>query len=343
MRRLFSNKLFVVALISLLLIAFIVFSAIPGSPLSNLTKPLSVIIDPIQSVFKSAGQKISDFYSAIAEGMEIRKENEELRAEIAELQYEVQQGQEAKLRWEELKSAFDIQDSFENYHIYGASVLTRESDEWFSVFRISGGSFEKNADDSMSSFAVVDAHMNLVGRVIVSDVNSSKVLPLLHEGFSVSAKVNVVNGAIVMINGDISLKKDGLCLVTRIPSNIVLNEGDELVTSGEGGLFPAGIPIGVIESFDNSDPNNVYATMRPYVSLMEIKDVFIMVPNTEEMNEPGEGTESSTVPTSITTEPTTAPSSSEVTSDSGSESGTSLDGKETSETHEPADTGENVT
>ena len=221
MRRLFQNKIFVLALVSLLLIAFIVFSSIPGSPLANLTKPLSVVVDPIQSVFKSAGSRISDFYFAIAEGMKIRKENEELRAEIAELQYEVQQGQEAKLRWEELKSAFDIQDSFENYHIYGASVLTRESDEWFSVIRISGGAFEKSAKNSMTSFAVVDARMNLVGRVIVSDVNSSKVLPLLHEGFSVSAKVNVVNGAIVMITGDISFKNDGLCLVSRIPSNII--------------------------------------------------------------------------------------------------------------------------
>ena len=71
---------------------------------------------------------------------------------------------------------------------------------------------------------------------------------------------------------------------------------------------------------------------------MEIKDVFIMVPNTEE-TEPGE---SSAVPTSVTTEPTTVPSSSEGTSDSGSESGTSAAGEGTSGTQEPAETGENV-
>ena len=305
LRKLFSNKLFVIALVSLILIAFIVFSAIPGSPLSNVTKPLSVIVDPIQSVFKKAGSKISDFYAAIAEGMEIRKENEELREEIAELEYQIQQGEEAKLRWEELKSAFAIQDTFENYHIYGASVLTRESDDWFSVIRIDVGERD-DFDSSTTSYAVVDARMNLVGRVMVTDEDSSKVLPLLHEGFSASAKVNVVNGALVLVTGDFTLKNDGLCLVSRIPSNIVLHKGDELVTSGEGGLFPAGIPIGVIESFDDSDPDNLTATLRPYASVADIKDVFILVPNPNKGASQDESEESSS-------ETTTSPETSQTT------------------------------
>ncbi|MBO4928664.1 MAG: rod shape-determining protein MreC [Clostridiales bacterium] len=284
MRRIFENKLIVMVLATLLIIAFIVLSAIPGSPLSAVTKPLSVVIDPIQAVFQSIGTKISDFYSAIAEGMEIRKENEELRAEIAELEYKVQQGEEARIRWEELKSAFSIKDSFENYHIHGASVLTRESDEWFSVIRVNVGT-ENGIDSSEGSYAVVDARMNLVGRVMSTDIDSCKILPLLHEGFSASAKVNEVNGAIVLVTGDITLKNDGLCVVTRIPSNIVLQPGSELVTSGEGGLFPAGIPIGTIESFDDSDPDNLKATLRPYVSISDIKDVFIMVPNDEQTQE----------------------------------------------------------
>jgi len=283
LRSLFKNRVFILVLSTLLIIAVIAISAMPGSPLSFVTKPLSVVIDPVQSVFRSIGTKISDFYSAIAEGMEIRKENEELRAEIAELEYKVQQGEEARIRWEELKSAFSIQDSFENYHIHGASILTRESDEWFSVIRINVGTSD-GIDSTTGSYAVVDARMNLVGRVMSTDIDSSKILPILHEGFTVSAKVNEVNGAVVLVTGDITLKNDGLCVVTRIPSNIVLEVGVELVTSGEGGLFPAGIPIGTIESFDNSDPDNLKATLRPYVSIASIKDVFIMVPNTEEEN-----------------------------------------------------------
>lgn len=299
LRRLFQNKVLVMILATLLLVSFIALSSIPGSPLSNVTKPVSVIVDPIQDVFRKIGTQISDFYSAIAEGMKIRKENEELRAEIAELEYEVQQGEEARIRWEELKSAFYIQDTFENYHIHGAAVLTRESDEWFSVIRVNVGT-KNGIDSSNGSYAVVDARMNLVGRVMTTDVDSSKILPLLHEGFTVSAKVNEVNGAVVLVTGDVTLKNEGLCVVTRIPANIILKPGDELVTSGEGGLFPAGIPIGTIESFDNSDPDHPTATLRPYVSISDIKDVFIMVPNTETDNGGKKDPSEVTIPTGTT-------------------------------------------
>lgn len=314
MRRLFENKLLALVLTTILLVSFIILSAIPGSPLAGATKPLSFIVDPIQSVFQKIGTKLSDFYSAIADGMEIRKENERLKEEIAELEYKVQQGEEARIRWEELKSAFQIQDTFENYHIRGASVLTRESDEWFSVIRINVGT-HSGIDTSTGSYAVVDARMHLVGRVMSTDLDSSKILPLLHEGFTVSAKVNEVNGATVIVSGDIILKNQGLCVVSRIPSNIVLKPGTELVTSGEGGLFPAGIPIGVIESFDNSDPDNLKATMRPYVSLSDIKDVFIMVPNTEEDIENTENQQTSlTAPTSVVSPESADPKESEVES-----------------------------
>ena len=72
-----------------------------------------------------------------------------------------------------------------------------------------------------------------------------------------------------------------------------------MVTSGEGGLFPAGIPIGTIESFDDSDPDNHKATMRPYVSISDIKDVFIMVPNTEEDTDVSDSLQSSVPPASV--------------------------------------------
>ena len=72
--------------------------------------------------------------------MDIREENQELKEEIAKLEYELSQSEEATRRWEELKDAFQIKDTFEQYEIIGSSILTREADEWFSVIRIDSGS-----------------------------------------------------------------------------------------------------------------------------------------------------------------------------------------------------------
>jgi len=279
LRKLLANKIFILILVTLLIVAVIIFDLIPGSPVENITTPVSVILDPAQKLVQGAGSNISNFFSAISEGIAIRKENSDLKKQVAELQYEVQQGEEASLRWQELKDAFFIKDSFENYDIHGSSILTREADEWFSVIRIDvGKSNGISISDTTKSYAVVDAQMNLVGRIQSTDVASSKVLPILHEGFTVSAKVNTVNGAVVIVHGEVELKENGLCKVDQIPDQVVLQVGDKLVTSGDGGLYPAGIPIGEIVSVDNSSELNRYATLKPYVNIAGLKDVFVMVP-----------------------------------------------------------------
>jgi len=282
LRKLFANKIFILILVTLLIVAVIIFDLIPGSPVENITTPVSVVLDPVQKLVQGTGNKISDFFTAVSDGISIRQENADLKKQIAELEYEVQQGKEAAIRWQELKDAFYIRDSFENYDIHGSTILTREADEWFSVIRIDAG---KNNGIQISvsnrSYAVVDAQMNLVGRIQSTDVSSSKVLPILHEGFTVSAKVNTVNGAVVTVHGEVELKENGLCKVDQIPDQVSLQVGDVLVTSGAGGLFPAGIPVGVIVSVDDSSELNRYATLKPYVDISSLKDVFIMVPKNQ--------------------------------------------------------------
>lgn len=286
MRRLLSNKLFIVILTSLLLLSAIILSCVPDSPVKNILKPVGAIVSPIQRGIKDLGNQFTDFWVAITDGIAIRQENEELREEIIRLEYLLTRNEEARIRYEELMDAFHIRDTFSNFEIYGATILSRESDEWFSVIRIALGLSDGIPQVDNNSYVVVDPRMNLVGRIIEINNGESTILPILHEGFVVVGKVNEVNGATVTITGDAALKRDELCLVTNIDENFILEVGDEIVTSGEGGLFPQGIPIGVIESVDYSDPLNITATLRPYSNIGSLNDVFVMVPiNAEELSE----------------------------------------------------------
>ena len=288
MRRLLLNKRFLTAVTLLILLAVIVLGSLPGSPINSLLKPVGAVVNPVQKAVKYSGNSISAFWAALTDGIAIRNENEQLRAEIAELQYQLNQNEEASIRYEELQEAFHIREVFSNYDIFGASVLSRESDEWFSVIRVGAGNSDGIYLEQGQSLAVVDVRMNLVGRVIEVNEYDSDILLLLHEGFQVSGKVNAVNGATFLIVGDASLKQQGLCLVTGIDPDTIPNVGDEIVTSGDGGLFPQGIPIGVIESVDTSNELNITATLRPYSDIEDLNDIFIMVPFEEEVQETNE-------------------------------------------------------
>ncbi|MBR2993616.1 MAG: rod shape-determining protein MreC [Clostridiales bacterium] len=285
MKKLLKSKWFIALVVLLVLAACAVLSLLPNSPVRKMLKPVQSVSSPAQSFVKNAGDTLSDFWAAITDGIAIREENEALKEEIADLRYQLTQNEEAALRYEELKDALHIKDTFSNYEIYGASILSRESDEWFSTIRLNAGSVDGIEIAEGSSYPVLDVEMNLVGRVIETSDTESRVLPLLHEGFSVAGKVNTVNGATFMVLGDAELKRQGLCLVTDIDPDVKLEPGMEIVTSGDGGLFPEGIPIGVIESVDDSNPLQITATLRPYSQIGKLEDVFIMIPYVEESPE----------------------------------------------------------
>lgn len=282
MKKLLKSKWFIALVVLLVLAACAILSLLPGSPVKKLLKPVQLVTSPAQSLVKKTGDTLSDFWAAITDGIAIREENKALKEQIADLRYHLTQNEEAALRYEELKDALHIKDTFSNYVIYGAAILSRESDEWFSTIRLNVGSADGIVLEVGNSYPVLDVEMNLVGRVIESSDTESRVLPLLHEGFAVAGKVNEVNGATFMVVGDAELKRQGLCLVKGIDPDVRLEPGMEIVTSGDGGLFPEGIPIGVIEAVDYSNPLDVTASLRPYSQIGKLEDVFIMIPYVEE-------------------------------------------------------------
>jgi len=271
------NKIFIVLIITLLVMSLLVYSSIPGSALHVITSPISFITNPIYSVVTGVSSSIKGFYKSFTESEEIRKENEVLGDENLKLQQKIKELEENGRRWEELKSALNIRDTYSDYTIIGAGVLTREIGEWFDIFRINAGIRDGIIIDGLSSYAVVDSNMNLVGRIISSDYSSSKVMPILNEGSIVSGKINSPGGITLRVRGDYMLKEYSKCRVDNIPDITAISAGDEVVTSGLGGLYPPGIPIGVITQIINgAQSSERRAVLEVYSDYKVLTDVFIL-------------------------------------------------------------------
>lgn len=280
MRQIGRNRIFILIFTTLLLVTIILLSSLPGSPLGFLTSPVSVFLEPVQKTLTGAADGITGFYESVRDGMRIRRENKALLAENAALQSRIDQLEEAGRQYEALREAFQIKERYADYTIIGARVLTRDIDLWFDVFRIDVGSGDGISVTETRSYAVVDARSRLIGRVLATDLVSAKVLPLLHEGFSVSAKVDAPDGTLLRVRGTLDLKEEGLCLADQIPPTAALKPGDVLVTSGDGGLFPSGIPIGTVVSVSEAETRTRrQATIRPFAELDQLTTVFVMKGN----------------------------------------------------------------
>lgn len=273
-------KVFAIVVTTLALIALIVLSLVPDSALNQLTSPIGSVLNPIVRLGQRVSGTVSGWFSSLTESEKIRQENDDLRDENARLQNELAQYQDAAKQFEELKDAFGLKSLFPEMAMKGGYIMNRAIGEWYDVFRINLGQADGILVSSERSYAVVDANANLIGRVLSSDLNSAKVLPLVHEGFTAGARMEGSHGVALRIRGDVGLRDENLLYADQIPLDAGIAVGDRVVTSGAGGTFPEGLVVGTIEAINLSlDQRSFEAVIRPAASFDRLTAVFVLIGN----------------------------------------------------------------
>ncbi len=90
--------------------------------------------------------------------------------------------------------------------------------------------------------AVVN-HQGLVGRVIESGSNSSRVMLITDINSRIPVMIQNSRERAIMMGDNVS----GARLI-YLSEHSNVGVGDVVVTSGDGGVFPSGIPVGIVES-----------------------------------------------------------------------------------------------
>ena len=187
---------------------------------------------PIATV--SAGvDRIENFFS-------VYQENERLREQNARL-----------LEWQSAALAL----AAENSTFRKMLNFVPERGAAFSAARVigdSGGVFVRSvlinagAATGIERGDAVVSGEGLVGRVAEAGLQSARVLLIT----DLNSRIPVVSekGRVrAILSGDNSAQPK----LAFLPPNARLNLGDRIVTSGHGGVFPAGLPVGTISSVDD--------------------------------------------------------------------------------------------
>jgi rod shape-determining protein MreC len=105
---------------------------------------------------------------------------------------------------------------------------------------------DRGSEGGVKPDMAVISNEGVVGIVKSVSPHYSSVLSMLNLDFNVSAKIKK-NGYFGPLswNGNSS----NFAILVDIPHHVKINEGDTIVTSGFGGVFPEGILIGTIDNF----------------------------------------------------------------------------------------------
>lgn len=253
----------------ILLILLVIFSNINNNIWSRISNPFTKVTMSIQSGIIYLKNKISkndDYFLSLdavkAENEDLKKENEELKQKNLEMEA-------VKAENKTLKEYEKISEQYSEYSSISGYVIQRDFSNYSKTIMINIGK-----DDGAKEGMTVVAQDGLVGYIISVEDNTSKVQTIVDTASAVSG---------IFYNTEKSLVTRGILdsnekvKGTYIDNDVVVNEGDSIVTSGIGGIYPKNITIGkVTEIVNTKNKSNRYIYINTAVDFENLSDILVL-------------------------------------------------------------------
>lgn len=252
-----------------LLVAFLLLSLqVRHEPtvVTALRQGLLIAFSPAITATAFMAHGVTDVWSGYIDLRGVRQENSRLRGEVAVLKRRIDQLEEQALETQRLERLLALQATSPSTFVT-ARVVGKDSTNWFKSVLLDRGSLS----GIRRNLPVVTPD-GLVGRVVEVTPTAAKV-QLLTDPVSAAGGLVQRNRVTGIVAGSLGAG----ARVHYLPLMAEVLAGDEVVTSGLGGVFPKGIPIGRVIAVER--PNGALfqeATLQPAADLGRLEEVLVL-------------------------------------------------------------------
>lgn len=253
----------------LILVIIVIVSNIGTGQMQPVQTVISKVFMPFQNGFVYIKNKITNNDSQISDMDILKQENTKLSEENTKLKEQVRELEILKSENNSLKEYVNLKDKYSNYQTVPANVIERSYSNYEKVIVINAGS-----NEGLKENMPVISESGLVGRIISVTDKTAKVQTIIDTASTVSASISTSDESI-LLKGTLSDNKK--IRATSIPIETSVLQGDEVVTSGFGGIFPKGILIGSIsEVINTKNELDRYATVVPATDFNKLSTVLVI-------------------------------------------------------------------
>lgn len=237
-------------------------------------------MSPLQSLATRAVQPFQTGWRYVTGLWSAYDENEELEAKVQELQGQVVQLQEISQQNSDLKELLDFKgaDIFPAGSTFVvARVIGRSPTKWEEWIQIDRGTADGLALNqpvvgAVGAVGQTPAGKGLVGKIVALSAHSAQVQLITDSQSSVAADIQG-GSAEGILEGTIT----GSLLMDMVERDALVEEGSIVVTSGMGGIFPRGIPIGVVVGVgEESVDYYKQIEVQPQLKLRSLSEVMVI-------------------------------------------------------------------
>lgn len=257
--------------VALFLIGIMIYAASTGGVASIPEMFTGAIVTPLQTLGATISGGLQSFTGSFTDSNQLKKENEELQSEINQMRDNQVDLDELRQQNEIYKQYLDLKEQHSDFKFADGRVIAIDAAEKYYNFTINAGSLSgvKEKDPVITP-------EGLVGVVYKVGLNYSKVRTILDPSVQVSASVSVSNDSGMTV-GNLSLAQNGELRLNYLSRDKGNASGEIVITSGRGGVYPAKLKIGTIESVNpESDGLTMYAVIKPFADIKNLTSVFVI-------------------------------------------------------------------
>lgn len=260
------------AAIAIVVIISLVGSYMRGGVAGFFSNGAGAMTSPVKNAATAVVGWFEDLYGYIYEYDRLVEENNSLRADIAQLQESAREYGEAIEENEALRELLNLKERRADFEVETAKIISWDSSNYTSAFTIG-----KGADSGLEvGDCVITEYGALVGQIIELGDAWATVRTVIDVNTDVGALVGDNRYACV-VSGEFSVMQKGQTRVTYLTSGASIFEGDEVLTSGKGGLFPSGLIIGSVTAvMTEAGGQTTYGIVEPSCNLSTLSQVYII-------------------------------------------------------------------
>ena len=239
--------------------------------------PLSGALELLATPFRAASSAVAGWtqeqYDKSFRYEQAQAEIDALRRRVAELERDAIAGQEAQRENERMRDLLGLAEQRPELQYRDAAVVRRASSNWTSDLTINRGT----SGGVEAGDCVIDQYGHLIGVVTQADLNSSLVTTILDPTLELGGRIARTDEDAIL-KGDFSLMLEGLARLSYLPEEARLVTGDQVITSGLGGVYPSGLAVGTVRSLiTEEDGLTRYAQVEPAADIGGVQYVYVIV------------------------------------------------------------------
>ena len=265
-------KFKILVIVAVFLVGIMAYAGANGRLTAAPQELLSVVLTPLQKVTSALSGGAASVWEKYTSIDDVMDRNEQLEAENAELRQQMVDYDRIKAENDAYKALARIQDTNSEASYVSAFVIGRDPLDEFGGFTLDQGS----TDGVAVNDAIISDRGYLLGVVVEVDATSCKVMTILHPSFNAAGVISRTreNG---IITGSADYAADGQCVLTNLDRATEARKGDQVITTGLGGVFPANLLVGAVqEVVPEQSGKSSSAVILPGADPRTVKHVFII-------------------------------------------------------------------